>query len=100
MADPADMLGAAAQVAVTLAGFAGVVVMFGSGALHEWAPVDRFRLRLMLTAASISLAFCLAGLLLLAADLAPATVWSACSAIVVVVLLPGVDLRPKLSQFS
>jgi len=89
MADPADMLGAAAQVAVTLAGFAGVVVVFGSGAVHEWAPVDRFRLRLMLTAASVSLAFCLVGLLLLAADLAPATVWSACSAIVAVVLLPS-----------
>jgi hypothetical protein len=89
MADSADMLGVAAQVAVTLAGFAGVVVVFGSGAVHEWSPVDRFRLRLMLTAASISLAFCLAGLLLLAADLAPATCWSAGSAIVVLVLLPG-----------
>jgi hypothetical protein len=89
MADSADMLGVAAQVAVTLAGFAGVVVVFGSGAVHEWSPVDRFRLRLMLTSASVSLAFCLAGLLLLAADLAPATVWSAGSAIVVMVLLPG-----------
>jgi len=89
MADPADMLGVAAQVAVTLAGFAGVVVVFGSGAVHEWAPIDRFRLRLMLTAASVALAFCMVGLLLLAADFAPPTVWSACSAIVVAVLLPG-----------
>jgi hypothetical protein len=89
MADSADMLGVAAQVAVTLAGFAGVVVVFGSGAVHEWSPVDRFRLRLMLSAASVSLAFCLAGLLLSAADLASATVWSASSAIIVVVVLPG-----------
>lgn len=89
MADSADMLGVAAQVAVTLAGFAGVVVVFGSGAVHEWSPVDRFRLRLMLTSASVSLAFCLAGLLLLAADLAPATAWSAGSVLVVAILLPG-----------
>ena len=66
-----------------------MVVVFGSGAVHEWSPVDRFRLRLMLTSSSISLAFSLAGLLLLAADLAPATAWSAGSALVVVVLLPG-----------
>jgi hypothetical protein len=43
MADPADMLGVAAWFSVTLAGFAGVVVVFGNGAVNEWAPIDRFR---------------------------------------------------------
>jgi hypothetical protein len=42
---PSDALGLAAQIAVALAGFAGVVVDFRSGLVHEWkarAPTDRF----------------------------------------------------------
>jgi hypothetical protein len=41
--EPAEALSTAAQIAVALAGFAGVVVAFRRGSLHDWAPLDRFR---------------------------------------------------------
>jgi hypothetical protein len=34
-------------VAVTLAGFAGIVVVFLPESVHQWSRVDRFRLRLL-----------------------------------------------------
>jgi hypothetical protein len=46
--EPGEALSIASQLAMALAGFAGVVVAFRSGALHEWAPIDKLRLRLLL----------------------------------------------------
>ena len=89
MSEATDALGVAAQVAVTLAGFAGVVVVFGTAAVHEWSPVDKFRLRLMLMSASLALALSMIGLLLLAAELTPAVVWGTGSVLVTALLLPG-----------
>ena len=60
------MLGIAAQIVVALAGFAGVVVVFGRVSAHEWSPIDRFRLRQLLTNSIFPLALCMIGLLLLA----------------------------------
>jgi hypothetical protein len=37
-------LSIAAQIAVALAGFAGVVVAFRSKSLHDWSHIDKFRL--------------------------------------------------------
>ena len=42
-------LSVAAQVAVTLAGFAGIVVVFLTESVHQWSRADRFRLRLLLS---------------------------------------------------
>ena len=36
--EPGEALSTAAQVAVALAGFAGVVVAFRRGSLHDWGP--------------------------------------------------------------
>jgi hypothetical protein len=47
--EPNEALGIAAQVAVTLAGFAGIVVVFLPESVHQWSRVDRFRLRLLLS---------------------------------------------------
>jgi hypothetical protein len=38
--EPGETIGIAAQVA--LAGFAGVVVVFGRVSAHEWSPIDKF----------------------------------------------------------
>jgi hypothetical protein len=38
--EPGEALGIAAQIAVALAGFAGVVVVFRRGAVHEWSDID------------------------------------------------------------
>ena len=46
--EPNEALGIAAQVAVALAGFAGIVVVFRPQSVHEWSRLDRFRLRLLL----------------------------------------------------
>jgi hypothetical protein len=64
--EPGETLGIAAQIAVALAGFASLVVVFGRVSAHEWSPIDRFRLRQLLTNSMLPLAFCMIGLLLLA----------------------------------
>jgi hypothetical protein len=44
----AEALSTAAQIAVALAGVAGVVVAFRRESIHEWSPINKFRLRLLL----------------------------------------------------
>lgn len=73
--DPSAALGTAAQVAVTLAGFAGVVVVFGGQLVHQWSRADRFRLRLMLNNSLLALVLSLFGLLLSTTRLSQPTVW-------------------------
>jgi drug/metabolite transporter (DMT)-like permease len=63
--EPGEALGIAAQIAITLAGFAGVVVVFRRESIHEWSPADRLRLRLLLTNSILPLMLCMLGLLLL-----------------------------------
>jgi hypothetical protein len=62
---PSEVLAIVAQVAVTLAGFAAIVVVFRPGGLHEWSPLERFRLRLLLINSTMPLVLALLGLLLL-----------------------------------
>ena len=84
---PTDVLGAIAVVAVTVAGFTGVVAVFGGGPLHEWPRVDRFRLKLLLSFSLLPLALSLIGLTLLAAELPQAFVWRWCSVAAAFLLL-------------
>jgi hypothetical protein len=37
--EPSEALSTAAQIAVALAGFAGVVVVFRRESVHDWGPV-------------------------------------------------------------
>jgi hypothetical protein len=48
---PSEALSTSAQVAVTLAGFAGVVVAFRNRSVHEWSKIDKFPKNLKLLAA-------------------------------------------------
>ena len=77
---PNEALGIAAQVAVTLAGFAGIVVVFLPESVHQWSRVDRFRLRLLLSNSIFPLAYSLCGTLLLTIKPAPDSIWQWCSA--------------------
>ncbi len=63
--EPAEALSTAAQIAVTLAGFAGVIVVFRRESVHDWSPIDKYRLRLLLMNSILPLAFSVVGLLLL-----------------------------------
>ena len=76
---PSEALSASAQVAVTLAGFAGVVVAFRSGSVHEWSKIDRFRLQILLMNSALPFMLSIFGLLLLATKLDEVTVWRLCS---------------------
>src|SRR5215469_2281714 len=86
--EPNEALGIAAQVAVALAGFAGVVVVFRPGSVHQWSPVDRFRLRLLLSNSVFPLAYSLFGMLLLTMKPPPESIWQWCSAFAVAFQLP------------
>src|SRR5919198_1098945 len=86
--EPGEILSTAAQIAVALAGFAGVVVVFRRESVHDWSPIDKFRLRLLLTNAILPLALCVIGLLLLTVDPVPRGIWRWCSGCAVVIVLP------------
>ena len=77
--EPREALSSAAEIAVALAGFAGVVVAFRSSSLHEWSPLDKHRLWLLLSSALIPLFSCLFGMLLLAIEPVPISIWRWCS---------------------
>ena len=78
---PSEALGVAAQVAVTLAGFAGIVVVFRPQSVHEWSALDRLRLSLLLMNSAMPLAFALFGMLLLSLAPPPASIWRWCSGV-------------------
>jgi hypothetical protein len=85
--EPGEALSTAAQIAVALAGFAGVVVVFRRESVHDWSPIDKFRLRLLLVNSILPLAFCLIGLLLLAVGPAPRNIWQWCSGLAFVIFV-------------
>lgn len=76
---PGDALNVLAQVAVTLAGFAGIVVVFRPESVHQWSALDKFRLRLLLINSALPLGYALFGILLLSVDPPPAGIWRWCS---------------------
>jgi hypothetical protein len=86
--EPGEALATAAQIAVALAGFAGVVVVFRSGSLHEWSPLDKFRLWLLLGNALVALFACLLGMLLLAIKPTPLSIWRWCSGFSLLLVFP------------
>jgi hypothetical protein len=98
---PSEALDIVAQVAVTLAGFAGIVVVFRPEALHQWSALDRFRLRLLLINSALPLVFALFAILLLSIDPAPTVIWRWCSGFSLVVdvafLISGRSLSRSVS---
>jgi hypothetical protein len=96
--EPNEALGVAAQVAVTLAGFAGVVVVFRPNSLHEWSPIDRFRLRLLLHNSICPLAYALFGMLLLTMKPTPQWIWRTCSLFGLLFQLPGAIVATNNSR--
>ena len=77
--EPGEALATAAQIAVALAGFAGVVVAFRSSSLHEWSLLDKYRLWLLLGSALVPFFSCLFGMLLLTIKATPFPIWRYCS---------------------
>jgi hypothetical protein len=96
--EPNEALGIVAQVAVALAGFAGVVVVFRPQSLHQWSAVDRFRLRLLLHNSVCPLASALFGMFLLIIKPAPLWIWRECSLFGLLFQLPGAIVLFKGSR--
>ena len=86
--EPGEALSVAAQIAVALAGFAGVVVAFRSRLLHEWSPREKFRLWLLLGNTLVPLFNCLFGMLLLTIKPIPLPIWHWCSGFSLLLGLP------------
>src|SRR5215469_15076729 len=82
--EPGEALGIAAQIAVALAGFAGVVVVFRREAVHEWSDIDKLRLRLLLANSMLPLGFSMLGLVLVSVEPEPPGIWRWCSGILLV----------------
>lgn len=78
---PGEALGVAAQVAVTLAGFAGIVVVFRPQSVHQWSALDKFRLQLLLTNSALPLADALFGMFLLTVTPSIPSIWQWCSGV-------------------
>jgi hypothetical protein len=93
--EPGEALGIAAQIAVALAGFAGVVVVFRREAVHEWSGVDKLRLRFLLFNSILPLGFCMLGLLLVTIKPMPPGIWRWCSGILLVVTVSFVTATTK-----
>jgi len=85
--EPSEALSTASQIAVALAGFAGVVVVFRREAIHDWSALDKFRLRLLLANSVLPLGLCMMALLLLTVEPALTSVWRWCSGVAFVVFL-------------
>ena len=73
--EPQDLLIVSAELGVAIAGFAGVVSVFGARRREEWSFVERFRLESLLTASLTTVALALLGLVLLAADVESSSAW-------------------------
>ena len=86
--EPGEALSTAAQIAVALAGFAGVVVAFRSKSLHDWSPKDKFRLWLLLGNALVPLFDCFFGMLLMTIKPTPLSIWNWCSGFSLVLSFP------------
>jgi hypothetical protein len=93
--EPGEALGITAQIAVALAGFAGVVVAFRREAVHEWSAIDKLRLRLLLGNSMLPLGLSMLGLLLLTIKPMPPGTWRWCSAIALVATLAFVTATTK-----
>src|SRR4051812_42643083 len=82
---PNEALSASAQISVTLAGFAGVVVAFRSGAVHEWSKMDKFRLEILLSNSLLPFALSIFAMVLMTAGLNEQMTWRLCSVIAFVI---------------
>ena len=98
--EPGEALGIAAQVAVALAGFAGVVVVFRREAVHEWSGVDKLRLRLLLANSILPLGLSMLGLVLITIKPAPPGMWRWCSGIFLVTTVSAVAATTKALRLN
>ena len=87
--EPTTALSVSAQIAVAIAGFAGVVAAFRNDSVHDWGQVEKFWLRLLLVNSILPLAFSMVGLFLLSVTHDSPTLWRWCSGFALLLLVPS-----------
>lgn len=98
---PNEALTTSAQIAVTLAGFAGVVVAFRSGAIHEWSKMDKFRLEILLSNSGLPFVLSLLAMVMMTTSLDQQAIWRWCSLIAfIIVVARGRALSATYRSFS
>ena len=78
---PSEALSTSAQIAVALAGFAGVVVAFRTRSVHEWTSIDKFRLQILLSNSALPFLLSILAMVLLTTTLDQRMIWRLCSVI-------------------
>jgi hypothetical protein len=86
--EPTTALSVSAQIAVAMAGFAGVVVAFRKDSVRDWGEVETFWLRLLLVNSILPLAFSMFGLFLLTVPEVAPTIWRWCSVFAAAFMFP------------
>jgi hypothetical protein len=86
--EPTTALSVSAQIAVAIAGFAGVVAAFRNDSVRDWGQVETFWLRLLLVNSILPLAFSMFGLFLLSVPYVSETIWRWCSGFATLFLCP------------
>ena len=86
--EPTTALGVSAQIAVSIAGFAGVVAALRNDSVHDWGQVEKFWFRLLLFNSVLPLAFSMVGLFLLSVAHDSPAIWRWCSGLVTLFLVP------------
>src|SRR5438874_11327823 len=84
---PSEALSMSAQVAVTLAGFAGVVIACRNRSVHEWSAIDKFRLQILLTNSGVPFVLSILAMVLLSTSLDVVIIWRLCSLFTFVILV-------------
>src|SRR5438874_5911442 len=99
--EPGEALTTAAQIAMALSEFAGVLLAFRSKSLHEWSQRDKFRLWLLLGNALVPLFDCFFGMLLLTIKPTPLSIWNWCSGFSLLLTFPfGFSTWRRLSELG
>src|SRR5205807_9785179 len=97
---PSEALSTSAQVAVTLAGFAGVVVAFRNRSVHEWSKIDKFRLQILLTNSAIPFVLSIFAMVLSSTSLDALTIWRLCSlSTFIMIVVMGSSYGAALRRF-
>ena len=99
--EPSAALSTSAQIAVAIAGFAGVVVAVRNESVHNLGRVEKFWLRLLLVNSILPLTFSMVGLLFLAIKPVPSATWRWCSGLAALFLLPyAIMILKNLLRFA
>ena len=85
--DHQDLLQTLAEVSVALAGFSGVVSVFGRRHTGEWDPADRLHLSFMLETSLAALFLSLLPFALLSVELPPRSTWAIMSSVLAAFLV-------------